>query len=202
MTKETYIGKAIKNMLEYNVSVSFVKRKNNSKNSASEFDCWDQPNTECSPKLTVNYFDNDYDTFFNFFIHEYCHFLQWKEYSDVWKNGRNAWIAFISYLNGNSKYFSKNQLLKIQHLELDCEKRVLAEIKNNKLKINVKNYIKEANSYIYSYNLILENRKFDDRFDYFDPELLKIMPSRLIGLPNIQKRIEKYDLNYYQQIGK
>lgn len=192
MTRETYIGKAIKEMFLNGVTVSFIKRTNDSKHTYSCFD----PTQSNFPKFILRYFSDDFVNFFNYFIHEYCHFKQWQEQTDIWKKGIQSQAAFNDYMDFYSDEFDLDKLLDIQLLEIDCEKRVLQEIKTNKLPVKVNEYIKESNSYIYSYNVMYEQRNFNDHVDYKSPDLLKYMPVKLLTKNNIQKRIPKYDEIY------
>jgi len=198
MTREMYIGKAIKDMIASDITISFTRRKNNSKLASSYFDPLMGPSYTAPPKFTLNYFDNDFVNIFEYFIHEYCHFKQWKEQSEVFKNGQANWLLFDLFLNNKFDRFTKAQLLTIQKLELDCDSKVLEEVRKYNLPIDTRKYAKESNSYIYSYNIIYELRKFSEIVDFTDKELLKYMPSRQISADKIQTRIPKYDKIYTQ----
>lgn len=192
MTKETYIGKAIKDMFLNGVTVSFIKRTNDSKHTYSCFD----PSLSNFPKFILRYFSDDFVNFFHYFIHEYCHFKQWQEQTEIWNKGIKSQALLNDYMDFYSDDFDNKQLLDIQLLELDCEQRVLQEITAHRLPVKVNQYVKESNSYIYSYNVMLERRNFNDHVDYRDPRLLKFMPSKLLTKANVQKRISKYDEIY------
>lgn len=199
MTKEQYLGNAIKEMILDGVDVSFVLRKNNSKNSTSYFDPLQGKNWQSSPRLMVRYFDSDFDYIFEIFIHEYCHYKQWKEQTTIWKDGLANWLLFELYLQGKYDNFTLDQLKTIQVMELDCDKRVLREIRQHKLDIDTRRYIKESNSYIYSYNISYDTKDFYSLVDYTDENLLKFIPSRHMTANNIQTRIPLYD-DYYENI--
>jgi len=192
MTKEAYIGKAIKEMFLSGVSISLIKRTNISRHSYSCFD----PSISNFPKFILRSFNDDFVNFFHYFIHEYCHFKQWKEQTEIWKNGVASDTLFTRYINFESNDYSLKDLLNIQLLEIDCEQRVLQEIQKYKLPVKLAKYIKEANSYIYSYNIMYEQRNYDDHVDYHDSRLLELVPAELLTVENVQKRIPKYDEIY------
>lgn len=83
------------------------------------------------------------------FIHEYFHFIQWKEGTIVNKTFNE------SVKDKDVKAF--NEIIK---LELDCEKRVI----NFLVKINKKHlskYSKRVNTYIYLCHEIFKGKKID-----------------------------------------
>ena len=112
-------------------------------------------------------------------VHESCHLDQWLEdkekfYSsegveviDEWLNGKRITKARLTKAIENSK-----------KLELDCEIRTLAKIKKYKLPIDITTYIQMANSYIYFYNWVLENRKWvPDGKSLYQKEIYKLAPT-------------------------
>ena len=94
-------------------------------------------------------------------VHESCHLDQWLEDKekfisydglevvDQWLNGKRATKKKLTSAIEASK-----------KLELDCEIRSVAKIKKYKLPIDITTYIQMANSYIYFYNWVLENRRW------------------------------------------
>jgi len=195
MTREQYIGNAIKEMISKGVTCSFIRRKRYSKNSTSYFDSLGLTWTAV-PKLVVNYFKDDFDSTFEIFIHEYCHFKQWEEQSDIWKNGIANWFIFELFLQNKFDNFTKDQLKTIQLLELDCDKKVLEDINRYKLKVDTSKYIKESNSYIYSYNVSYDVKNFYTNIDYNDERLLALLPDVPFTVDNIQTPIYEYDTIY------
>lgn len=69
------------------------------------------------------------------FIHEFCHYEQWKE-------GFFLEYSFKDAINQSNK----EAFDKIIEIELDCEKRVLSILNKNKIKHN---YEKRINSYLF-----------------------------------------------------
>jgi hypothetical protein len=176
MRQETFMGKAIKEMLESGVSVIFNKRKRYSKHNVSNtFDSWNKV-----PVLTVQNYNNKWETNFENFIHEYCHFIQWREKSDIYRDGLINLLLLDLYCEGKNPTFTEEQLWAIQELELDCEKRVLELNKKFKLGIDEERYICETNAYIYSYRYSMEMKKFSSKVDYTDPKISSLFKPILL----------------------
>ena len=97
------------------------------------------------------------------FIHEYCHFLQWKEKSRLWKQNRGLSASVMDKILHNEPISSDKinlYLNRSRDLELDCEKRTVAIFKKYKVPLNIKYYIQCANSYIHFYNHIKTYRSW------------------------------------------
>ena len=75
--------------------------------------------------------------------------LEGVEVIDEWLNGKRITKARLTKAVENSK-----------KLELDCEIRTVAKMKKHKLPIDTKEYIQMANTYVYFYNWVLENRRW------------------------------------------
>lgn len=92
------------------------------------------------------------------FVHEYCHYLQWK--NGYFKNSDEG--LFWGWLDGEE--VDRDFLLSSAHFcqkcESDNEKKVVKIIKKYDLPIDINLYIKKANAYILFYNLALKFRKF------------------------------------------
>lgn len=111
-------------------------------------------------------------------VHESCHLDQWLE--DKQKFIKLDSIGIIDkWLNGEK--IKKTELIKAfrasKKLELDCEKRSIIKIKKYNLPINIEEYIQMANSYIYFYNWVLENRKWVSKNKtLYTKEIYKLAP--------------------------
>jgi len=122
---------------------------------------------------------------FPIFVHEFCHFEQWKEkdrsfldVSENYSNNNTIW----EWLDGkNFKYNNiKQSVRSYQRLELDCEKRAVKHIDNFNLSIEKERYIKQANIYILFYSLVLKNRKWYKNQPYEDKNILNVISSTFI----------------------
>lgn len=186
MTNEEFVGIAIKNMLKSDISIKFTKRKKASKFDFNYF-CADPP----QPEFVVNYFKNRFQNIFEIFIHEYCHFLQWKDKIPLWIECDVALEKFILFIENKRKTLSRDVILPIQYLELDCDKRVTKLIKKHNLKIDTIKYIKESNAYILSYPHVLQTRKFIT--EIYKPDVLKHVPDKHLTQTQIKKGIKEFD---------
>lgn len=118
---------------------------------------------------------------FHTFIHEYCHFLQWRE-QKIWNENVGCDSALDMWLSGvniaNKKIEESIETLK--RIEIDCEKRVVKLIKSENLSIDIEDYIRRANSYVLFYNVVREERLWYKKPPYNVDELVALMPSNFL----------------------
>lgn len=109
---------------------------------------------------------------FEILIHEYCHFLQWKEDRRLWDKSMSTYdvlFDWISYPSLVHNAFIKDckitdeqldqSLHDILELEHDCERRVLKLVKNCPIEdFDTDKYIRASNAYLWSYHLNRELR--------------------------------------------
>lgn len=153
--------------------------------------------TKIEQKHCSGYFDENPRTFavavggsykkwLSTFVHESCHLDQWLEQSPIWTQrvGRykplnlfDKWLAGKIELDRNLK---NHMISCILNIELDCEKRTVDKIIQNDLPINLHNYIKKSNAYVWSYRIIQRTRNWQHSSVYDNPEILKLMPCEFI----------------------
>jgi hypothetical protein len=113
------------------------------------------------------------------FIHESSHLDQWV-HDKRWKSWEQMCIDFWEYMAGN-KMLNKAQVNKLVdvmiELELDCEIRSVEKIKKWALPLNIAEYIKKANIYVYSYRIMVDYKKFPTGV-YYDPKVLDAAPDK------------------------
>ena len=191
MTDEEFIGGAIKEMVTHSVTIQFIKRKNNSKFSANYFSVENDKN----PVFTINYFDSNLDM--EIFIHEYCHFLQWKTYTKIWHDGLAAINHADAWTEGEIPYCDISHIHAIQKLELDADKRAVKLIEKHKLSVDVPSYIKHSNAYVLSYFSMYKNKNINIFPKYGRPEILACVPDKHITarylLRDHSKIVELFD---------
>ena len=135
------------------------------------------------------------------YIHEYCHFLQWKMNSPKWTRCEELEqiTDYDSWLSGDIEY-NKRQLdtrtTSMQLMELEAEKWAVDIINKFKLPINTDTYIRKANVYILGYRIALDKRKWFTQ-STSQPEVLKEAPNTFIksvkNVPTkLYKTIEQY----------
>lgn len=123
------------------------------------------------------------------FLHEYCHYKQFKENSKEWNNfckfGSNLW----NWLN-NKVELDSSKLMEtvcaVRDLELDCEKRVVKIIEEYGLNhIDIKHYIKLSNVYVLFYSLLPKTRKWYSKAPYNIKSIVDTVPDKFLDNYNI-----------------
>jgi hypothetical protein len=115
------------------------------------------------------------------FVHEYCHYLQYKYQTDLWKEVGNSDIKLTEWLAGkNSNIITvKTWINKIQAMERQCEDLVLFYAKYYKL-FSLRDYAKGANAYLYFYSILHKTRKWYKIPPDTSIILKSLMPSKLL----------------------
>ena len=113
--------------------------------------------------LAVAFNANFKDTF----IHESCHMDQWIEDSQISAEYDSIVTTLLfDVLSGEAQYEGNEaafaeQVRISRDLELDCERRSVAKIKQYNISdIDTSVYTKKANSYIFFYTYLLTTRKW------------------------------------------
>lgn len=131
---------------------------------------------------------NAFKKWFGVLIHEYNHLLQFLDGKYCDDKYNEAAINFWNWLDKKielNKTDIKNTIKLVREYELDCEKRTATIIRKNKeININVNDYIRSANAYMYFYTLCYEYRSW-----YKKPptgkKLLSLMPNEFVKNYNI-----------------
>ena len=108
-----------------------------------------------------------FNEWFPIFVHESCHMDQWIENSLAWcgttgPNDEDYTESFWDWLDGKDvpKASLDKSIRALQYLEEDCERRTVKKIKKYDLPIDIDDYIRHANLYIFSYQYMKETRKW------------------------------------------
>lgn len=193
MTHEQYLGKTLAEMISSGVTVQFNKRIYNSKHSYNFFD--DEPR----PKLHINYFDDELNDWFSVYVHEYCHFLQWKKEIKKWEPFGDHMSKVNLFLDGKRKTVKIEHIRKVQELEMDCDRKAIKQIKKFKLKIDLEDYIRTSNLYIYCHNFFPKYGKF---FIPFTDEMLQRMPKTPLRTQHLDYKINGLEELYAAEYNK
>jgi hypothetical protein len=154
----------------------------------------------CEDKAEIRIAKNN-KNWFSILAHEYCHFMQWIEKSPVieeFNKESRFWDDWLFH----RKELSPRQLQKkyevIRNLELDCEKRTVKMIKKFNLPIDTKQYIQNANTYIWLFAYVRDNRKWP-KGSLYDKRLVGGMPKKFLVVnrynkmpPRYQELVDKY----------
>ena len=87
--------------------------------------------------------------------HEFSHLTQWIDQIPLWKKCMVSMPLVDEWLQGDEVPDIKKHLAVSRELELDNEKRSVKIIKKFGLDVNIDNYIKKANAYIFFYNRLI-----------------------------------------------
>lgn len=188
MNLEHFVGQCIRDMISSGVTIEITRRKNMSTYSHSYF-------TESNgvvPNFRINYFKNDFDFYIPTFLHEYCHFLQWKNKSTYFIQGIKSTEKYYKWLNGEHEQVDIEDLRNIQRMELDCDRRAIKSIKKYNLDIDLQQYILESNSYIISHNYVHEKRKYFSSFPYAKDCIKCLVPNKHLKMTQLGMSIPEH----------
>jgi hypothetical protein len=134
------------------------------------------------------------EEWFGVLIHEYCHFLQWREDSRLWNNFCDYDITYSQIILKPEKY--KKELIALMQLEIDCERSTFNIIKNNKL-FDYKAYAKTANAILYKYAMLFNYNKWpEDNRKY--QKVQDFCPQKILKSYNEYLKIPEKIVNYYK----
>lgn len=136
-------------------------------------------------ELAVSCIQDDY-WFINLMVHEYSHMEQWLDddpcIHTMMRGGIDAgtligkWIKGVNYKNESIKKAIK----LIIALEHNCEKRAVQNIIKYKLPINIDEYCRQANTYLYFHYYMKKKRQWEFNKSPLDlVNVIKYMPSEL-----------------------
>jgi hypothetical protein len=91
-------------------------------------------------------------------VHEYCHMTQWIDGIAIWKLATKSLDKMHEWLEGKSVKNIRYHLGIVREMELDNERRSVQMIKKWNLSVDVKEYVREANSYVQLYNWMYHSR--------------------------------------------
>lgn len=119
----------------------------------------------------------------NLLVHESCHLDQFIE-DKKWFKSFDGITVIDEWLEGKdvSRRVLVNAVNKAIELELDCERRSVAKIKKYGLDIDVKEYIRKANTYLFFYRYLLETRRWSvpERSPYRIADVYNASSSRFL----------------------
>lgn len=138
-------------------------------------------------------------------VHEYCHFLQWKNDVKVWRD-----LSYPENIDSCSEIWHwidhphsqvdkiEEHLRNVRVMELNCERRTVSLITKMGLDIDLEVYKRKAFSYINLYNSMAITRKWPRRgyMPYSIKEIWERCPASLNG------SFEKAPLYYINLVNK
>jgi hypothetical protein len=121
---------------------------------------------------------------FPIFVHESCHMDQWLEKSKLWTNvPDDDYHVLHQFINTRKHGVLQDRLKKavnnIVMLEADCERRAYKKIQEYDLPINLTDYARRANSYLYFHTAMYTYGKWYKKSPYQIQSILKKMPTEI-----------------------
>lgn len=151
---KTFINEITKECKSYNVNVRLLNSSYVA--YADNVNCGGYFEAEPELEIKVALKQNDW---LPIFVHETCHFDQWKEKDPVWQNNESCYYMDKWLQGGRVKNINKH-IDAVQELELNCEIRAYNKIINYNLPINPEEYIQKANVYVYMHTFVKDTRKW------------------------------------------
>jgi hypothetical protein len=154
-TKLTFITKVVKELLSNGFSVFL-----HNKESLNGYGGWFGTDTGEEEFVVAM----KHHMGFEIFIHEYCHFLQWKYDRAFWDSSTEYYDVLFDWIENKDMIVADEILNKSLHtilaIEHDCESRVLKLVELNPIEnFDKDKYIRAVNSYLWSYHINKELRK-------------------------------------------
>jgi hypothetical protein len=131
------------------------------------------------------------DCWLEILVHEFGHFTQWAEGTDLWLLGDKHYQRAMKHINGGRVKDAEVSIDIAMHIELECEQRAVKLIKKHKLPLDIPTYIQGANTYMYYWKYIYEKRVWHapDLSPVNDKVLNDKMPTRFLKSYNLTKKI-------------
>lgn len=169
-----YIREKVRDAHLYDISVRFINK--HSIDGLSGFFSIDEKLLYCAAKT-------NFRRWFTTFVHEYCHFVQWKENPTRFDREMIKSIPMEEYLSTDREIKITKKLEKsfisYQNCELECEQMTLTELESIKFPIQREKFIQIANANVMSWNVSLYTRKtYCDMEGY--PKIYKKLPTKFI----------------------
>lgn len=121
--------------------------------------------------------------FIGILAHEFSHLRQYIEDEETYNYYSLSYEKMYEWLDGKRVRNISNHLDNCLALELDCEKRAVQLIKKYDLGIDIKDYIKRANAYMYFWKYLLHSRKWCNPYNTpsNNDNIVSIMPSKFLN---------------------
>lgn len=136
----------------------------------------------------------DEEEWFGILIHEYCHFMQWRDNCKHWERFCNYDVTYSQILLKPERH--KPALTALMELEINCEKSAVKIIKNNDI-FDHKTYVQSANAILYKYAFLYNFNKWpEDSRTY--KKVQDLAPTRILKSYKEYLNIPKKIIDYYQ----
>lgn len=134
------------------------------------------------------------EEWFGVLLHEYCHFIQWRDDSKIWNKFCDYDVTYSEIILKPEKH--KKELMALMELEINCEKCAVSIIKNNKL-FDYKDYTQGANAILYKYAFLYKYNKWpEDNRKY--KKVQSNCPAKILKSYKEYLEIPEEIYNYYK----
>jgi hypothetical protein len=122
-------------------------------------------------------------------IHEYCHFLQYRDKYEFWSSRVDDTDVFFDWLDGGdySPYLVRKAVNGVIEIEHDCELMTIEKIKEHNIDIDIDRYSRMTSTYLFSYYTTMETRQWPKSSIYTD-DILSLMPDGVKELSYYQNK--------------
>jgi hypothetical protein len=135
--------------------------------------------------------------FLSILVHEYAHLTQWADNCYEWYNYGESYNLVDEWLGGEDVHNIGRHLKRAMLIELDNEKRSVALIKKFKLPIDIDDYIRKANSYMFFWLYLKYTRSWSKASNspYNNKTIISKMPKRFLKEYVMTERIKQLYFN-------
>jgi len=202
MSVESLLLESFATCEKHDIKVTLYPRRNLPNNCAGEFE---EPYGGKPGDLRVavgKARDFPSDLWLAIYVHEYSHCLQWINKAPEYTCSHGASGRFFEWVDRKKDKRLMKDVYTIQKMESYCDRRAVRLIKRHKLDIDIDDYIRQSNAYIYFYMAISIRRswvKKGKRFPYTIKEVLDMMPKRFLSMekyrilpPGVSELFDKY----------
>lgn len=171
MNKSQFLSRIVPSLLDAGVSVQIEQKRI----LTGRFGGWFAAEPPCY--ALANTAKNSFDVA----VHEYNHFLQWRDNRPFWDKYTDQLDDLFEALqnDGNVTDIMIDHTIRLEH---DCEIRTLEMIDDLRLDINRVKYTKDTNAYLFSYHIMQHVGTWSQKSIYNVPLIISAMPDRLYGI--------------------
>jgi hypothetical protein len=125
------------------------------------------------------------------FVHEFGHTCQFVEQSPLWDTREDSYEEYL-LPKYDLAYLVKDSISSFQSflssiiLERDCEQRAIKFIKQFDLPIDIEDYTRKANLYLFFYQYIFLKKKWTTSTTIYKPRLLREMPDKIVPVSRLK----------------
>jgi hypothetical protein len=138
-----------------------------------------ETNKDLSSPILVVGIDKDEDQWLEVLLHEFNHYLQWKNKTDAWNKYCEL---YKDYEDGVTEETSE-MLKATVDMESECEKNTIKLARDLNYNINEERYIRKVNAYLLFYQIYDDESKWYKKPPFEEDIILKAMPKEVIENP-------------------